>query len=85
MVRATVSSPIGNLLLEGDGEALSRLHMVGAEQPAPPPRGGMFAAARTQLEAYFAGERTAFAAAPRAPRQRLRAARVGRPAGDSLR
>jgi methylated-DNA-[protein]-cysteine S-methyltransferase len=60
----TIDSPLGELLLSGDGERLSRLYMrVGrgfriapgwlrAEQP--------FAAARGQLDEYFAGERTRF-------------------------
>src|SRR5947209_4398636 len=60
MRRATLPSPIGNLLLEGDGETLNALRMVGAQRPAPAPRGEAFAAARTQLEQYFAGEREGF-------------------------
>ena len=60
MLRATVDSPIGHLLLTGDGEVLSGLAMVGSGRPAPPARGSAFAAAREQLAAYFAGERTAF-------------------------
>ncbi|HEX8802980.1 MAG TPA: methylated-DNA--[protein]-cysteine S-methyltransferase [Acidimicrobiales bacterium] len=64
-----VPSPIGDLLLVGDGTALTGLYLPGqrdrpdpaamaaagwAGAPAP------FAAAAEQLGAYFAGERTAF-------------------------
>lgn len=71
---ARVGSPIGELLLRGDGEALCGLHMVGRAPDAPRSAHthakpdliglahdpGAFTAARDQLEAYFAGERTAF-------------------------
>ena len=63
-------SPIGDLLLTSDGEALTRLYMepldgsghavqagwVRAEAPFEAP----FEAARAQLDAYFAGTRRAF-------------------------
>ena len=67
MPAATIASPIGHLRLEGEGETLSALRMVGAELPAPPPRGMAFAAAREQLGQYFAGERSRFDL-PLAPR-----------------
>lgn len=60
-----VDSPIGELLLVGDGRALSALHM----QDAPRPRridprwrrdDAAFATARAQLEEYFVGARRAF-------------------------
>jgi len=68
----TVDSPIGELTLIGDEQGLSGLYMqrqlYGPEReeawrldPAP------FAEATSQLEAYFAGERTAFDL-PLAPR-----------------
>lgn len=71
---ARVDSPIGELLLRGDGHALCGLHMVGRAPDAPGPAHrhaepdvsdltrdpDAFAAAREQLDAYFAGERTAF-------------------------
>ena len=39
MNRVTITSPIGNLLLDGDGERLTGLRMVGADTAAPqPPR-----------------------------------------------
>ena len=60
MPAATIASPIGHLLLEGDGETLSALRMVGAERPVPAPQGMAFAAACEQLEQYFAGERSRF-------------------------
>ncbi len=61
-----IDSPIGPLTLIGDGEALSGLYM---ELHTPAARSvpggavrddGAFAAARTQLGEYFAGERTTF-------------------------
>jgi methylated-DNA-[protein]-cysteine S-methyltransferase len=61
----TFDSPIGELLLVGDGDALSRLHMVGSRHPVavnPAWRRdeGGFDQARTQLDEYFAGERREF-------------------------
>ncbi|HEX6367435.1 MAG TPA: methylated-DNA--[protein]-cysteine S-methyltransferase [Longimicrobium sp.] len=69
---SAVESPIGLLLLTSDGEAITGLYMenhragpgiaphwVRADEP--------FAAARAQLAAYFAGERTAFDLPLRAP------------------
>jgi methylated-DNA-[protein]-cysteine S-methyltransferase len=62
---ATISSPIGELLLVGDGRALHGLHM----QDGPHPRRiapswhhdpSAFAGVRAQLAQYFAGERTRF-------------------------
>jgi methylated-DNA-[protein]-cysteine S-methyltransferase len=67
MHRATITSPIGNLLLEGDGRALHALRMVGDVRPAPAPSGTVFADVRTQLEQYFDGERERFEL-PLAPR-----------------
>jgi methylated-DNA-[protein]-cysteine S-methyltransferase len=61
----TMESPIGELLLVGDGERLSGLYMQEGRKPkriatdwgksAAP-----FAAVKRQLEEYFAGERTTF-------------------------
>jgi methylated-DNA-[protein]-cysteine S-methyltransferase len=66
----TMPSPVDELLLTGDGGALTGLHMVGSRhEPAGPPdrRGAdwrrddrMFATAIGQLAAYFAGELTDF-------------------------
>ena len=59
-------SPVGDLLLAGDGEALSAIWIDG-QRWAPRIEAGWrasreaFAAARLQLAEYFAGERTAFA------------------------
>ena len=57
----TTKSPIGRLTLTSNGEALTGLHMAPFQpvtgwrrDPAP------FAAALTQLESYFAGERRTF-------------------------
>jgi methylated-DNA-[protein]-cysteine S-methyltransferase len=61
----TMESPIGELLLVGDGETLSGLYMQDGRKPkgiapdwteSPAP----FADVRTQLEEYFVGERTTF-------------------------
>lgn len=60
MPAATITSPIGHLLLEGDGDTLSALRMVGTERPAPAPRGTTFATVVEQLEQYFAAERSRF-------------------------
>ena len=62
---ATVSSPIGDIALVGDGEGLSGLYMPQHRHRPPLPESAVrdddaFAAAREQLAAYFAGERTAF-------------------------
>ncbi len=60
-----VDSPIGELLLVGDGRALCQLHMMGGRHPvAVPPAWSrdddVFAGVAGQLEEYFAGERTSF-------------------------
>jgi methylated-DNA-[protein]-cysteine S-methyltransferase len=60
-----IDSPLGELLLVGDGRALSGLHMLGGRRPVEVKpdwsrRGEPFAAAREQLEEYFAGERSQF-------------------------
>lgn len=63
--KSTLRSPIGNLLLLGDGSALTGLFM---EETRHPPTveattradDAPFASARHQLEAYFAGERREF-------------------------
>ena len=59
-----VPSPIGNLLLTSDGEALTGLHMDTADGFAIDPEweedATVFADAAKQLAAYFAGELKAF-------------------------
>lgn len=60
-----VDSPIGELLLVGDGSALSGLYMQDGATAHAIEDGwiaadGPFAAARHQLEQYFAGDRTEF-------------------------
>jgi methylated-DNA-[protein]-cysteine S-methyltransferase len=62
----TMPSPIDDLLIMGDGEALTGLHM--SERRHGPPSVGpdwrrddrLFAAATDQLAAYFAGDLTEF-------------------------
>ena len=60
-----VPSPIGDLLVKGDGEAVTGLYMEGENEP--PATGAVrqdddpaLAAARRQLDAYFAGRLTRF-------------------------
>jgi methylated-DNA-[protein]-cysteine S-methyltransferase len=62
---ATVASPIGELLLTGDGHALEGLWMQDAGRPRRPGPDwrrddAAFAPVRIQLEEYFAGQRTTF-------------------------
>ncbi len=61
----TVSSPIGRLLLIGDGHALTGLWMLDAGRGSAPadgltPSPETFAEVATQLEEYFAGQRKEF-------------------------
>jgi methylated-DNA-[protein]-cysteine S-methyltransferase len=61
MIHTTVDSPIGELLLVGDGRSLHRLHMLDAPARTRLPRDDdAFAAVREQLAEYFAGERQTF-------------------------
>jgi methylated-DNA-[protein]-cysteine S-methyltransferase len=61
----TLDSPVGELLLTGDGNALTSVSMTG-QRNAPRPQPGWtlapetFAEVTRQLEAYFAGELTTF-------------------------
>ena len=61
----TIESPIGELLLVGDGETLSGLYMQESRKPkriAPDwsESAAPFTDVKRQLEEYFAGERTTF-------------------------
>jgi methylated-DNA-[protein]-cysteine S-methyltransferase len=65
MLHTTVPSPVGDLLLVGDGRALHGLHMTEAPRPVavrPEWRrdDGAFDAVRRALDEYFRGERTEF-------------------------
>jgi methylated-DNA-[protein]-cysteine S-methyltransferase len=65
VIYTTMDSPIGELLLLGDGEALHGLYMQAGRHPVPiSPRwerdDDALAGVRAQLEEYFAGERSAF-------------------------
>jgi methylated-DNA-[protein]-cysteine S-methyltransferase len=65
LVYTTLDSPIGELLLVGDGDALHRLHMQSGPRPAAidprwERREEPFADAAHQLDEYFAGARTEF-------------------------
>ncbi|HEY1635879.1 MAG TPA: methylated-DNA--[protein]-cysteine S-methyltransferase [Acidimicrobiales bacterium] len=60
-----VSSPVGDLLLSGDGNSLDTLRVSDSSQPPEALNGherddDAFAEARTQLAEYFDGERTTF-------------------------
>jgi methylated-DNA-[protein]-cysteine S-methyltransferase len=65
LVHDHLDSPIGRLLLVGDGRALTGLYVADHDR-APVPAAGStrdpapFAEARDQLDGYFAGRRTAF-------------------------
>lgn len=63
--------PIGDLMLIGDGIALTELYLPGSRMASPLPadavrQDDLFRQVAQELEAYFAGELTAFEA-PRAP------------------
>jgi methylated-DNA-[protein]-cysteine S-methyltransferase len=65
IVFTTMASPIGELLLVGDGETLGGLYMQDGRKPKRIAAGwtettAPFADVRTQLEEYFAGERRTF-------------------------
>lgn len=65
MVYCTTDSPIGELLLVGDGDALHFLHMQHGRHPARVEHGWTpseqpFASVRRQLEEYFDGRRRSF-------------------------
>jgi methylated-DNA-[protein]-cysteine S-methyltransferase len=65
MIYTTIDSPIGELLLAGDGHVLHHLDMRGGRrplkiQPQWQRRDEAFAEVRTQLEEYFGGSRREF-------------------------
>jgi methylated-DNA-[protein]-cysteine S-methyltransferase len=65
LLYTTMPSPVGELLLLGDGQTLRGIHLQeGGRRAALDGRwardAAPFATARAQLEEYFAGERTAF-------------------------
>jgi methylated-DNA-[protein]-cysteine S-methyltransferase len=65
LLYTTAESPIGELLLVGDGELLRGLHFQGGRRPMRPGDSWKraekpFARARDQLAEYFAGERVEF-------------------------
>ncbi len=60
-----IETPIGAVLLAGDGERLVRIHFQSGPRPLRPPAHWVaaahpFAAAAAQLAAYFAGQRRGF-------------------------
>lgn len=67
MIYTTIDSPVGELLLAGDGERLSTLSFLGRgsrRQAVPGPAwdrdDGAFASVRDQLDRYFAGSLRSF-------------------------
>jgi methylated-DNA-[protein]-cysteine S-methyltransferase len=56
----TIETPIGELLLVGDGHALTELRFEPNGTPPGRRDPSCFAEAEEQLQAYFAGERTSF-------------------------
>jgi methylated-DNA-[protein]-cysteine S-methyltransferase len=65
MIYTTLESPVGELLLVGDGEVLRGLHMQDGRRPiaigaAWEADDAPFAAAREQLDEYFGGDRREF-------------------------
>ena len=59
MIAATLDTPIGELLLLGDGRVVHEIRFAGEPVPADAERDdAAFADARGQLTEYFAGERT---------------------------
>jgi methylated-DNA-[protein]-cysteine S-methyltransferase len=55
-----IPSPIGDLLLVGDEQNLRGLYMNASPRDGWQPAAEPFAKTRTQLDQYFAGERTTF-------------------------
>jgi methylated-DNA-[protein]-cysteine S-methyltransferase len=65
MLYTTLDSPIGELLLAGDGHALQRLDMRSGRRPTPigsdwERSDAAFGPVTAQLKEYFAGERRSF-------------------------
>ncbi len=65
LIHTTIPSPVGDLLLIGDGERLRGLHMQTGRRPGSVPAGSRtadepFAEVREQLAEYFTGERVEF-------------------------
>jgi methylated-DNA-[protein]-cysteine S-methyltransferase len=65
LIYTTMDSPIGELLLVGDGQTLHRLSMQGGRRPLPidpswEQRDDAFEEVREQLAEYFDGRRNAF-------------------------
>ena len=62
-IASTLPTPIGELLLVGDGEALTAVEFDDARRGSPTPGGAgdsVIEEAAAQLRAYFAGTRTTF-------------------------
>ncbi|MFI6600002.1 methylated-DNA--[protein]-cysteine S-methyltransferase [Nonomuraea sp. NPDC050536] len=57
-IHTTIDSPLGRILIEGDGSAISRVSFVSEVRPGGDDEA--FAETRRQFAEYFAGERTEF-------------------------
>jgi methylated-DNA-[protein]-cysteine S-methyltransferase len=75
----TTTSPVGDLLLTGDGRSVETLRLPDGNRPAVPVNGNgrdddAFVEARRQLAEYFAGTRTTFdlSLSPKGTRFQLR-------------
>jgi methylated-DNA-[protein]-cysteine S-methyltransferase len=60
MQQTTLPTPFGSIRVRADAAGLRELAFTGDAPAAAPAPAGVLAEARDQLEAYFAGERTAF-------------------------
>ncbi|HKI91726.1 MAG TPA: methylated-DNA--[protein]-cysteine S-methyltransferase [Gaiellaceae bacterium] len=60
MIAATLDTPIGELLLVGDGRAVHEIRFAGEDASRLQRDAATFADARAQLAEYFAGRRTGF-------------------------
>lgn len=60
MIRATIQTPLGTALLEGDESGLRSLNLKDTEPLGNHPPSGSLKVAATQLQAYFMGTSTGF-------------------------
>ena len=79
-----IDSPVGELTLASDGEALTLLHF-GRTAAGTGPEDAVLRRARTELEEFFAGDRRAFDVPVRPRGTPFQEARVGRAARHPLR
>ncbi len=90
LLHTSVESPIGELLLLGDGETLHGLYMQDGRKPIRiasswTESADAFADVRAQLREYFAGERTTFDTRLSMVGNAIRASRLARALRNPLR